>query len=341
MQESEAHAYSQFLKGIPSLNTIDFNFNTCVFTGNPVNSSDEQVAIFPENLVAKYKLETLRLGIDRNHQLNISELKLPISKEAQDKGVTYLLRAIADMLALGKDGLNWLKPEQLHHYCLLLQFAVYYNTQNYYQNSEGPKPNFLSNAQFLNRVQILHWLMQVMVRKAEFINYRPSSVFTFECFDYPEWPGDISVSNEALCLHLRLGNLSIMSSALDHHLVGGFFDDLFTPFMDQVLHPIQLDELYVRICYRTSLIRPLYEVGVTLDEETICYGFKVDEAAANEEIFYPWEDEQFAIILRPYLLRFGLKSSEIFNPDTGELITFLEDEFGEPLAMNMNGEFIG
>lgn len=320
-----------------------FNFEHCFFTGIPVQQGQDFVRLFPDWLIESFGLQNKSIQLLSGKKIPYSDLTLPASPLARQYGLDYLLRKASDLIPAGLQGVKWIKPEKLYQWLLLLWFGVLYQEIREAQANEEGNNAFLNQKDKLVRYHLLHYLLQGIVKKVEFENFDPGSVFILECHAY-EGPQafDFKVSINAMTIQLRTGELGIMACLLDHGVQMHHFKSYFERFDGQQLHPIQFDELYAKLSYKSWLMNHVFEYGVALPDEendSLLISCRIDERHKDLPIFRDWDSEQYLSVLASYVSKYGIPASELKN-EAGIVLTFLDDEEGNPVSMNEDGERI-
>jgi hypothetical protein len=109
-----------------------------------------------------------------------------------------------------------------------------------------------------------------------------------------------------------------------------FFEQYFRRFDGVVLHPIQYDELFAKISYKTWLMNPVFDYGIAWPDDedpTTFISLRIQDEQKQEEAFRPWDDHVYGTVLQSYLLPYGFPADSVYNADGG-VITFLEKADG-------------
>ncbi len=320
-----------------------FDFDHCFFTGIPVEPGQDFIRLFPDWLIRQFGLENKSLQLLSGKKIPYSELILPASPTARQYGLDYLLRQASDLIPAGLEGVKWIKPEKLYQWLLLLWFGVLYQEIREAKGSEEGINAFLNQKDKLIRFHLMHYILQGIVKKVEFENFDPGSVFIMECYPYDGTMAfDFKVSINALTISLRTGELGIMACLLDHGVQMHHFKPYFERFDGQQLHPIQFDELYAKLSYKSYLMNHVFEYGVALPDEehdSLLISCRIDEKHKDLPIFRDWDNAQFHSVMTNYLNKYGIPPEDLRNAD-GVVLTFLDDEQGEPVVMNADGDRI-
>jgi hypothetical protein len=136
-----------------------------------------------------------------------------------------------------------------------------------------------------------------------------------------------------------VGDLGIIVALLDNAVQKKFYTDYFKMFQAVTLHPIQFDELYSMVTYKSFLMNNLYEYGISLPTDEVpetVLGMRIPENLAETPVFQDWDESVYAQVLLSNLKPYGMEMNDVFHPDHGTA-TFLEDGKGNVLVMDEVG----
>lgn len=313
--------------------TLDFAGDKCFFTGQAIDPRTDLLPVFPEWLQQRYGLADKTITLMTGKKVAYRDLKLPVSADARKAGIDYLQRAVGDLLGAGFEAFKWLKPAMLYQWlCWVYQGILYYEMQEVLAG-KNMRNAFLVQEGYLQRFKLLHLALSGAMRPVEFMNFDPGSVFVLQChaYDDPRAAYDLKVSTNTLCMSIRIGELGIMGSLLDNGAQMSFFESYFRKFDGEVLHPIQFDELFAKISYKSWLMNPVFDYGIAFPDEedpTTFITLKIQDEQKPEEAFRTWEDQVYGTVLQSYLMPYGFPAEAVFDKN-GSVITFLENNQGK------------
>ena len=319
------HVYNPFL-------LMDFRFQKCLITGRKVSQSTEFVPLFSSQMRQKFGLHNQRLTLLSGEQIAYQDLKIPVSMAAQTGGFDQLQKAMQGLFIDEHQALKWIKAEQLHQYLALIFYAmVYYDI--YSLKKQGINSHFLFTDAFQARCQVLHLVVQSITKKIEFQGFNPESIFAFKLYkDDKQTPNfDLKINANTFCIALRLGSLGIAANVLDNGVQKQFYESYLEKFAYNTLHPIQFDELFSKISYKSYLMNITYDYGIQTPEqdgEPLIVALKIPDEQKDTPIFDQWHDEVYAQILHQNLKKYGFTADEIYSKTNRSVLNFLEDEQG-------------
>lgn len=260
------------------------------------------------------------------------DLLVPVGEAARKDGIDYLQRAVGDLLGAGFEAFKWIKPAMLYQWLNWVFQGILYHEMKEARREKNMRNAFLLQSAYLERFKLLHLALCGAVKPVEFMNFDPGSVFVVQSHAYedPRANYDLKVSTNTLAMSIRMGELSIMTSLLDNGSQMSFFESYFHKFDGVVLHPIQIDELFAKLSYKTWLMNPVFDYGIAWPDEedpTTFITLKIQDEKKTEEAFRPWEDGVYSTVLQSFLAPYGFPAEEVFTKK-GQVITFLEKTGG-------------
>ncbi len=318
---------------------MDFHFGKCFLTGEPIEKDQITDVFFPW-MTQKFGINAKRLSFLSGDQMEYQHFKLPISNQALQSGWLDVQKHAEDLLQAGTAAIPFIQEDKLHAYLSQLWYGVLYHEYFLAKNKLNDRNQQLFDDRVINRVQMLHFVLQSHLGKIKIEGFRPFSIFLFKVHEVKGSNGfDFRTGLNAFTLSLRVGDLGIVVALLDNAVQKKFYSDYFKMFQDVTLHPIQFDELYSMVTYKSFLMNNLYEYGISLpsaeSSETIL-GMRIPENLAETPVFQDWDESVYSQVLLSNMKPYGMEMNDIFHPDHGTA-TFLEDGKGNVLMMDEVG----
>jgi hypothetical protein len=318
---------------------MDFHFGKCFITGEKT-SKDEIRSVFFPWMMERFGINHKRLSFLSDDQMEYQNFKLPISDAALDLGWNDILKHAEDLLQAGSASIPFIQESKLHAYLGQLWYGVLYHEYFLAKNKLNDRNQQLFDDRVINRVQMLHYVLQSHLGKLKIEGFTPYSIFLFKVHDVKGSNGfDFRTGLNAFTMSLRVGDLGIIVALLDNAVQKKFYSDYFKMFQSETLHPIQFDELYSMVTYKSFLMNNLYEYGISypseLNPETVI-GMRIPENLAETPVFQGWDESVYAQVLLSNMKPYGMEMKDLFHPDHGTA-TFLEDGQGNVLVMDEVG----
>ena len=322
---------------------LDFNFDKCMLSGEALSSEADFVPLFNEQMLQKYDLHNKRLTLVSGQQVEYQNIKLPICKRIRENHFEKLQKKTTDLLLAGHSGVQFVAAEDLYHWLGFLFYGVLYYELWSAKRNPTPQNAFLLEPQYMNRYAILHILLQGIYTKIELEDFEPESIMVFKSHIYNEnsLDFDFKISANTYCMQLRVGELCIIANVLDNGVQKQLFNDYLMLFETQTLHPIQINELFAKISYKSYLTNLTYEYGLVLpknEQEHIIMSLRIPDEQKETPMFSDWDEQTYAHILAAFLQPFGYDFKQLYSKKG--TLSFLEKADKIPFVLDAQGKEI-
>ncbi len=314
-------------------------FSHCFFTGTAINPIQDRIRIFPDTVIKSYNLEKQKLTLLSGQKIGYDELVIPISFEVGAK-VQKLLHKGLDLMQAGVSGLKFLKENELTQFLSLVFNAVVLQEVQAARLMPNEQNTFLLEGAFANKAYIISLALHEILREVRFEDFKPTSLFKFQTYTYENPQNfELITALNVQSVMLRMGEVCIMACLLDNNIQEKFYKDYFINFESIITHPIQLNELFSRLCYKSYLVNQVFEYGLQFPsalEDFLSIKFRVPDSEGNKEVFRAWNDLEYIEILTSFMKSFGFTRDDLFDPKHG-VATFIENDKGDPIQMDEFG----
>lgn len=309
---------------------MDFSPEHCFLTGKQLVSSEEEIQVFPEWILDRYNLreKTFTMLGDGNIT-KYKDIKVPCAAEVIEKALKPLEQEIEAAFSAGYEEVVKLPKHKLFLWMGKLVYGILYNDLRIAMNHQRMRGEKFSISRFLeNRFRNLHLMLQSMVVPMEFRGRDPWSIevvrvkYSKDVFNYKDETNNLNFS-------LGMHDFGIVACLQDNGENGFFHQELVKKIGDQVLHPVQFEELCGRFIYSNYLLNEYPEYLVHIGDEKVSVEF-VSSQMDKKDLFKPWEDEMFGQVLANYWKPWGITMQDIIvfpNPP----ISFLLNEYTDEL----------
>lgn len=301
-----------------------FDGTRCLISGRSIDPSMELRSVFTDRWIQTLGLEHHTLTLPNGHQLSYRDLRLPVHQECWEAGIDDIARKCPNLVLAGTDTLGWTNTANIYQWLCWLFMGVLYAEMHATRNQAEVHPAW-TDPSYLNRYRMIHLSLQGAVYPVQYLGYDPGSVFILQMTQMP-FPFDFKTSSNTQTLSLQVSGSAILASLGDNGAHMAFFEDEFLPLRKMLLDPVQVDEIYARMCYRNHLLNPVFEYGISFaDEEdpATLVQMRIPEQYAAEEAFRPWSDAEYVRVLDLYWARHGHSPLRTWQ-ESGEIMTFLE-----------------
>lgn len=313
------------LKLFNPFSNLFFDDKICFLTGDDLAGTEEKLSVFPEWILKHYKLRDKEFKLmDDAKPILYGDLKLPCStrvKEAFDR----LDEEIKEAFLAGYEQVVKLESYKLFLWVGKILYGILYRelqmekTRLSLRNEEFKLSDFLQDY-----FGYFHLMLQSLVSPIDFGELKPWSITVVKL----KYSQDIfNYRDDTIHLFSTLGvnDFGIIVCFQDNGLIYNKQKEIVDKIGNNVLHPIQFEELCARALYLNYLLR--FKPSYTIEKEG--EGMLLRTILPKEErqrpFFDKWDDDMFAQVLTDYWKIWGLEKKDIYRFPNSP-ISFLEDE---------------
>jgi len=297
-----------------------FNFNpeTCFLTGQNLNSSKEQISIFPEWVLDRYSLRDKTFKMLDESILKYQDIKIPCAESVIDNAINPLEEEIEKAFTAGYEEVIKVPEERLFQWMSKFMYGVLYNDISIEKGKPTVKKYVTKVQEFKlspflqERFTKLHLMLQSLVVPMDFKGTKPWSIRVFkikyskDVFNYKDESNNLNFS-------LGMNDFGIIACLQDNGAVGLSQQEMTDKFSNKILHPIQFEELCARFIYNNYLLNSYAEYTVqSTDEKVIVESIPLN-GTANKSLFDTWDDDMFAQVLTDYWKPWGITKDKIIT----------------------------
>ncbi len=308
--------------------TLHFEETTCFLTGKDLVSGNEQISIFPEWILDHFSLRDQKFKmLDQVTGIRYGELKLPCSEEVK-KAFNKLDMEIKEAFESGYEEVKNIPAERLFLWMGKFVYGVLYNDLVLEISRSKKRPDgkeFQLSPYLKQRFAKFHLMLQSLIVPMEFKGVKPWSLaivklkYSKDIFNYKDEPTNLNFS-------LGMNGFGIIACLQDNGAVVQKEKNLLNKIGENILHPIQFEELSARFLYSNYLLKNPAQNIIEVEEDKVIIESFLQEENPADPIFSPWDDDMFAQVLAGYWEPWGFeKKSIITSPDSP--ISFLENDF--------------
>ncbi len=306
--------------------TFKFDNETCFLTGEPLQSRDEQIQVFPVWMMQAFKLEEQPFKMLDENIVTYKSLKLPCSTDAA-LALEQMESAVERAFAEGYDAVKALPPITLFQWMVKIVYGVVFNEIQAgirQQALNGEEINF--SQALVQKFRNLHAMLQSVLIPMEFEGALPFSLKVFPVENAPETFNYRDEIN-TLVFSLRMNNFGIIACLQDNATNNIYHEDILAQIGEQQLHPVQFEEICARYFYSAYLFNRLPEYTY-LPTPKMLYVEPMPLADMSmKPIFDFWTVKTYGQVLENFWKPWGFLLFEIIkNPDFP--MSFIQDEEG-------------
>lgn len=307
---------------------LDFKFDnkTCFLTGNPLQSEDERISVFPEWMMRAFDLEDKPFKMLDESFLTYQQLQVPCSAEAA-MALNKIEQKVEEAMLAGFDAVNVLDQHTLFCWIAKILYGVVFN-----EIQVGIRQSILSGESMnfsqalVQKFRNLHAMLQSVLVPMEFEVTNP---FRIEVFEVDNDENTFLYRDEinTLIFSLRMKNFAIIATLQDNGTNAIYHEEILNKVKGKRLHPIQFEEICARYFYSAYLFNRLPEYTYM---ETPAKVF-IEPMPLNDwtlkPIFDNWVVKTYGQVLENFWKPWGYLLFEIIkNPE--KPMSFIEDAEG-------------
>jgi len=288
----------------------NFSEDVCFLTGEP---AIVQKTVFPEWLLQQYELGDKAIKMLDEHIITYKDIKIPVSARAI-AAADLLEEEIREAFNSGYEAVKGLDELRLFQWIAKQVYGIiHWEVRAGMRQQRAMGEDFNFSQSIAHKFSNLHLMLQSLSRNVEFEGELP---WTIEIFRVGNKPHTFSYRDEinTLIFSLKMNDFGIIACLQDNGESRTYHKGILEKTRNQVLHPIQFEELCARFFYSAYLFNRLPEYTILPTEETIfieamplrissrpvydIWQFKT-YGQVLENFWKPWEFSLFEIIKDP------------------------------------------
>jgi len=307
--------------------TSNFSNTKCFLTGVTLNSEEEKIQVFPQWLMSRYKLEDQPFKLLDESMATYKDLKLPCSAAINENYLEPLENEIAAAFNAGYEAVKNLDELDLFQWAGKLLYGIIFNEiqsgirQQYAQGEE-----FNISKSILHKFGNLHLMLQTLNLPIVLEDFKPFSLFLFKVNNAENEFGYRDEIN-TLTFSLRVNDFGLIMCMQDNGANQHYHREILGKIKDEVLHPIQFEELNGRVFYSAYLFNRLPEYNILPVDDEIYIEAMPLRGISSKPLFDHWVNKIYGQVLESFWKNWGYLLLEIIK-DPENPMSFLFDADG-------------
>ena len=307
---------------------LNFNSQTCFLSGDKTNSPAEEITVFPQWLIDQFQLQQKPFKLLDESMTTYQDLKLPCAEWVKNEAINPLEEEIRAAFTSGYETVKDLPSIKLFQWISRIVYGIIYNEirAGLHQQKIGGESFQLAQG-LIHKFGNLNLMMQSLLKPVEFEENTPWSIRIFkvenssETFNYRD-------EINTLTFTLGMNDFGIIACLQDHGTNAIYHSEILEKISEQVLKPIQFEELIARFYYSNYLFNRLPEYSILPTEELVYIEAMPLRGMSNKPLFDTWQVKPYAQVLENFWKPWGLTLFEIIK-DPEKPLSFLVDKEGE------------
>lgn len=141
---------------------------------------------------------------------------------------------------------------------------------------------------------------------------------------------------------IRMGNIGIIACLGDNGALNDLFRDYYRKLQKIKLHPLQFDELFAKVTYKSSLFNrnPGYITIMPENKEEVTKVFTLPlQGLSSKPVYDDWIQKEYAEFLTSFLKAYNVELDDLFR-EPNQVMTFIEEN-KKIKVLNNKGEVEG
>lgn len=313
----------------------DFRFDskTCFLSGQPLQSADEQIQVFPHWLMRKFDLEDKPFKLLDESLRTYKQLQLPCSAAVAER-IAELDNAVADAFNKGYEAVNEMDRMVLFRWVAKIVYGVVFNEIQAGMRQQALSGEAMNFSQVLaHKFVNLHLMLQSLIVPIQFDGSLPFTIVVVPV-DNPENTFNYRDEINTLIYSLRMNDFGLIVCLQDNGANGIYHKAVIDLINGLQLHPIQFEELCARFFYSAYLFNRLPEYTVLPTAEMVYVEPMSLMDMSMKPIFDDWQVKTYGQVLENFWKPWGHTLFEIIK-DPENPMSFLLDTEGKPLSSDV------
>lgn len=307
----------------------DFRFdsNTCFLSGQPLESTDEEIQVFPHWLMRKFNLEDQPFKLLDESIRTYKQLKLPCATGVAEQ-IAQLDQQVAEAFDRGYAAVKELAPLVLFQWVAKTVYGVVFNEIQVGIRQQALSGEAMNFSQVLaHKFKNLHLMLQSLITPMQFDGALPFTVVVTQVAN-PEQTFSYRDEINTLVYSLRMNDFGVIVCLQDNGTNGIYHEEQLKHIDGQLLHPVQFEEICARFFYSAYLFNRLPEYTV-LPTDRMTYIEPMSLADMSmKPIFDHWQVKTYGQVLENFWKPWQFTLFEIIK-DPEHPMSFLVDGNGD------------
>jgi len=305
----------------------NFGNNRCFLSGEPLNSEEEKIQVFPTWLMSRFGLEDKPFKLLDETMATYKDLKLPCSVAINDQFLEPLEDEIAVAFAQGYEAVKRLDELKLFQWAGKMLYGIVFNEiQAGIRQQHAQGEEFNISQSIIHKFSHLHLMLQSINLPVVFEDFKPFSLFLFKV-DNPDDIFGYRDEINTLTFSLRINDFGLIICMQDNGANAFYHREIVEKIKDETLHPIQFEEFCARVFYSAYLFNRLPEYNILpVGDKTYIEAMPL-RGMSSKPLFDDWINKTYGQVLENFWKNWGFVLFEIIkNPENP--MSFLFDADG-------------
>jgi len=305
---------------------LNFSKQTCFLSGEKLQSTEEEVQVFPDWLMQEYQLQDKPFKLLDESMSTYNHMKLPCSGKVYDEAIEPLEEEIKTTFLSGYNSVIQLPEIKLFQWIGKMVYGILFNEIRIgmiQQKAKGEE--FIFSQSLVHKFGNLHLMLQSLTQAIVFEGNLPWSIRVFkidakqDLFNYRDEINTLTYS-------FAMKDFGIIACLQDNGTNAIYHKDILAKINNNALHPAQFEEICARFFYSNYLFNRLPEYTVMPTEDAVFIEAMPLRGMSNKPLFDIWQNKTFAQVLENFWKPWGILLFEILKDPENPLSYLLNKD---------------
>ena len=316
---------------------MKFDDKHCFLCGlelNDINSTKEH--IFPKWLQKKYDLWNQTLTLQNNTTMQYRQLTIPCCKTCNNVHLSVIEDKVKKAINLGYDEFIKLDEKTIFQWIGKIYYGILFKELNVMDFTTQQFKNKIMTKERLEDYKMLHECLQSIHLPIRFHGFFPWSIFVVKLHPRVNSKNSFNfIDSLFLSVSIQLGDIGIITNLGDNGSIRKRMEEKIQRYHGIPLHESQFIELVSEMTYHSFLLEKTPSRFLISSGEPV-KGY--DIAGVSTGRFGEFREIVFSSLFKTFLERsIGYSPENIYDPETNNRITVLENKDGNIHVMNADG----
>src|ERR1700712_4078748 len=195
--------------------SFNFSNSKCFLSGEPLQSTEEKIQVFPAWLMNRYNLHDQPFKLLDESMATYKDLRIPCSAQVNEQYLEPLEAEIANAFESGYEGVKAIDELKLFQWAGKLLYGIIFNEiQVAIRQSHTQGEEFNISQSIIHKFSNLHMMLQSINLPLVFEEFKPYSIFLFKV-NNPENEFAYRDEINTLTFSIRLKDFGLIISLQD------------------------------------------------------------------------------------------------------------------------------
>lgn len=304
---------------------FDIAGKKCFLSGEPVDSGNDLLTVFPGWLMEEFKLNDQPFKMLDESYTTYGELKVPCSAEVRS-AISKLQDEIETAFRKGHEEVSRLDELKLFQWSGLIVYGLIYREIIKGLNTKSTDEPFHIAPALIHKFRNLNFFLQSVFRNIEFEDFKPYSLFLFHVNpSKTEEPFEHRNEINTMTFSFRMNDTGLLICLQDNGLNKLYHEQAEALIKNKLIHPVQYKEFCARVFYSSYLFNKIPEYDIIEHDRQVYISLGGSAAGTVKSMFDEWVPKTYGQILEALWKPWNIHLMEILKDPENPLSFLAED----------------